>query len=232
MASSLSSRPLLSRRSSLLFTGLFTGFALLVAASSVYGGPPAAADSPPDNEAPADPAPASSDGPLAPTAVSDAEELPVDIDSELSASADAATGPLRTRMEDGMASIGGLAVDARKDEDLVRAACVLDKQERANDVMELGTSELLVIRDPNTSAQARQFAVEKLQAAADRVDGLVSEARECAGKEGPEEQVDATRNESEEPRTIPIWDPSAGLGDSPVTLSLDSQWPLVASPIE
>ncbi|GEM_PF-1945160 len=143
-----------------------------------------------------------------------------------------AAGEFRTQMESGMAELGGLAVDARADEDLVRATCVLDKQDRANDVMDLGTSEMLVIRDPNTSDQARGFATEKLEAAAGRIEALVKEAEGCSGREGPEEEVDITRNDSEEPRTVPLWDPTAGLGDNPVPPPVDGGWPPAASPIE
>jgi hypothetical protein len=139
---------------------------------------------------------------------------------------------LRSRMEAGMAEIGELAVEARADADLVRATCVLDKQDRANDVMALGTGELLVIRDSTTTEQSRQFAVEKLDAAAGRIDRLVQEAKACAGQQGPEDEIDITRNDADEPRTIPMWDPTAGLGNSPVPPPVDGGWPPAASPIE
>jgi hypothetical protein len=139
---------------------------------------------------------------------------------------------LRSKMESGMSDLGELAVEARNDADLVRATCVLDKQDRANDVMDLGTSELLVIRDPGASEQARGFALEKLDAAAERIDQLVEEAKACAGQQGPEDEANITRNESDEPRTIPMWDPSAGLGNNPVPPPMDGAWPPVASPIE
>jgi hypothetical protein len=155
-----------------------------------------------------------------------ADELPEDTVSVPGASS------LRGKMEAGMSDLGELAVEARNDADLVRATCVLDKQDRANDVMDLGTSELLVIRDPSASEQARDFALEKLEAAADRVDKLVEEAKECAGQQGPEDEANITRNESDEPRTIPMWDPSAGLGNTSVPPPMDGAWPPIASPIE
>ncbi|PRP96350.1 hypothetical protein [Enhygromyxa salina] len=139
---------------------------------------------------------------------------------------------LRGQMESGMSDLGELAVEARNDADLVRATCVLDKQDRANDVMDLGTSELLVIRDPGASEQARGFALEKLEAAANRIDLLVEEAKACTGQEGPEDEVDIVRNQSDEPQTVPMWDPSLGLGHNPVPPPLDGGWPPVASPIE
>ena len=143
-----------------------------------------------------------------------------------------AASSLRTRMEEGLARIGELAVEARSDEDLVRATCVLDKQDRANEVMDLGTSELLVIRDPGTSDQARYFALEKLDAAAARIELLVDEAKACSGEAGPEDEVDVTRRESDEPVEIPILDPSLGLGSNPVPPPMDGGWPPAASPIE
>jgi hypothetical protein len=135
-------------------------------------------------------------------------------------------------MESGMSQIGELAVQARGDQDLVRATCVLDKQARANDVMDLGTSELLIIRDSGTSEQARAFALEKLEAASARVDKLVTEAKECSGQAGPEDKVDVTRRVSDEPDTIPILNPTLGLGDSPIPPAVGGGWPPAASPIE
>jgi hypothetical protein len=157
-----------------------------------------------------------------------ADALPVD---ETAASVPAASS-LRAKMEGGLAEIGELAVEARNDEDLVRATCVLDKQDRANDVMDLGTSELLVIRDPGTSEQARGFALEKLDAASLRIEKLVDEAKACSGQDGPEHEVDITRNDADEPSEIPIMDPSLGLGANPVPPPMDGGWPPAASPIE
>jgi hypothetical protein len=139
---------------------------------------------------------------------------------------------LRAKMESGMSEIGELAVEARADEDLVRATCVLDKQDRANDVMDLGTSELLIIRDPGASEQARGFALEKLDAAAGRIDKLVIEAKACSGQQGPEDKADVTRREADEPDTIPILNPAGGLGQDPIPPPLDGGWPPAASPIE
>ena len=139
---------------------------------------------------------------------------------------------LRSKMETGMSAIGELALDARNDDDLVRATCVLEKQDRANDVMDLGTGELLVIRDPSTPEQARTFALEKLDAASVRIDKLVAEAKSCAGEAGPEDSVDITNNDADEPSDIPLLDPSLGLGNNIVPPPLDGGWPPAASPIE
>ncbi|PRP91324.1 hypothetical protein ENSA5_55900 [Enhygromyxa salina] len=214
-------------------------------ARTVWGGPPAAdAEAPAESGPEAEPAPdASGDLDADPTAepvaadasatLPDASELPpVDTLPDESAASVPGASSMRARMESGMTELGELAVEARNDEDLVRATCVLDKQDRANDVMDLGTSELLVIRDPGTSDQARGFALEKLEAASGRIDKLVEDAKACSGREGPEDEVDITRNEADEPRTIPIWDPTAGLGDSPVPPPFDAGWPPFASPME
>ena len=202
-------------------------------ARTVWGGPPA--ESPEE----AAPVPAAADPSVDPVATATPTDLPpADLPpadeplvDEAAASVPAASS-LRAKMEEGLAQIGELAVAARDDEDLVRATCVLDKQDRANEVMELGTSELLVIRDPGTSEQARGFALEKLDAAAVRIDDLVNEAKACAGEEGPEDEVDVTRRESDEPIEIPILDPSLGLGANPVPPPMDGGWPPAASPIE
>lgn len=226
----------------LLLVGLTSGLGI---ARTVWGGPPADAAEPPA-EAPAE-APAEQPAPTDdligadPTAVApatdgaapnpDAAPLPEAVLDEEGASVPGASS-LRAKMETGMAEIGELAVEARNDEDLVRATCVLDKQDRANDVMDLGTSELLIIRDGGTSEQAREFALEKLEAASVRIDKLVAEAKSCSGQAGPEDEVDVTRREADEPDTIPILNPSAGLGDNPVPPPVDGGWPPAASPIE
>lgn len=223
---STSRHPLRPRTISL---ALALGVLSLGLASRVWGGPP---EPEPTSDPAIDPtgAPASdpSGADLPPAAEPAADALPPGDDGV--GLPDAVS--LRTRMEEGLAEIGQLAVEARNDADLVRATCVLEKQDRAADVMELGTGELLIIRDPNTAQQARDFALEKLDAAALRIDMLVDEAKACAGQQGPEEEVDMVRNDAEEPRTIPLWDPTAGLGDSPVPPPTDGAWPPAASPIE
>ncbi len=139
-------------------------------------------------------------------------------------------------METDMAAIGELASDAKRDSDLVRAACVLDKQERAQGVMELATGELMIIRDTSAGADARGFAVEKLQAASERLGDLVSQARECVGDKTPEISDDETRNQVDEEPTIPVADPTVGGGAGggkppPVPPPVDDgQPPTVGSP--
>jgi hypothetical protein len=234
---------LLPLASLLLMMGLASSFGL---ARTVWGGPPADADAEPpvDSEAvPEQPADPVSDDLIGtdPTAVplvggsaapAPTEAAPTEMVLDEAAASVPGTSSLRAKMESGMSEIGELAVEARSDEDLVRATCVLDKQDRANDVMDLGTSELLIIRDPGTSEQARSFALEKLEAASGRIDKLVSEAKGCSGQQGPEDEVDVTRRDADEPETIPMLNPSAGLGENPVPPPVDGGWPPAASPIE
>jgi hypothetical protein len=137
---------------------------------------------------------------------------------------------LRERLETGMQTLGELAQHARSDTDLVRAACVLDKQERAQGVMEVATGELLLLGDSGSTSQQKQFAVEKLAAAADRLDGLVDLARTCTGDTTPEEHDDLTQTDVDESSAIPVADPTAP-SDSPVPPPIDdSRPPVVASP--
>jgi hypothetical protein len=220
----------------LLLAGLTSSLGL---ARTVWGGPPAGAEQPAAESEAAPEQPAVDDlvgtdpteDPVA-AAPTDPETLPPEpVLDEGGASVPGASS-LRARMEAGMSEIGELAVEARTDEDLVRATCVLDKQDRANDVMDLGTSELLIIRDPATSDQARSFALEKLDAASARIDKLVDEAKACAGQQGPEDEVDVTRREADEPETIPIVNPTAGLGENPVPPPIDGGWPPAASAFE
>lgn len=231
-------RPSLSRSRSLGLGSLSIVALLSVSvglAQTVWGGPPAeppAAAEDPSEALAGDDLGADPTASAAPEEIGDLLEDPGPALLDEAAATVPAASSLRAKMEAAMATIGELAVDARNDEDLVRATCVLDKQERANDVMALGTSELLVIRDPGTSAQSRDFALEKLDAAALRIDTLVDEAKACSGQEGPEAEVNITRNEADEPSEIPLLDPSLGLGANPVPPPLDGGWPPAASPIE
>lgn len=122
---------------------------------------------------------------------------------------------IRRDLEANMAELGELAAQARRDTDLVRAACVLDKQDRAQGVMELATSELLVIRDANANAQSRQFATEKLSAASDRLGDLVEQAKTCTGDASPEVTDDETNNDADEVPLVPEADPTQSGGTPP-----------------
>lgn len=136
----------------------------------------------------------------------------------------------KARLDAGMSELGGLVGEARASQDLVRLNCVLDKRDRADEVSQLATTEMIVISDRTQGDQARLFAAEKLAAAADRLGGLVDAARLCAGAEGPDDEVNVTNTDADQKDTIPVNDPAAGAspGDTlpPV---LDPAWLPVAS---
>lgn len=155
---------------------------------------------------PAEPAP-EAEAEAAP--VAEAEAPAAEAEAPAQASPPVSVPGIQRDMEDGMSKLGDLASDAKRDSDLVKAACVLDKQERAQGVMELATGEILVIRDQSASGEARTFAAEKLQAASERLDDLVEQAKECVGDKTPEESDDETRNEADEDPLIPILDPTS-----------------------
>lgn len=177
----------------------------------VLGGAGGASAGPPAGEGTA-PAAAPAEGAAAEGAPAAAEGAAPAEGAALPATATVSVPKVQREMEADMSLLGELASDAKRDADLVRAACVLDKQERAQGVMELATSELLVIRDDAAAPEARSFAVEKLQASSDRLDDLVQQARDCVGDQSPEMSDDETRNQVQQEPTIPIADPTVGGG--------------------
>jgi hypothetical protein len=138
---------------------------------------------------------------------------------------------LRDRIEGAMAELGQLAQASRGDTDSVKAACVLDKYERGQGIMEIATGELIVLQDSTATREQKAFAAEKLSAAAERLDGLLREARTCSGETGPEDEDDVTKTEQDEPTTIPVADPTQGGAESPVPPPVDdTRPPTVTSP--
>lgn len=138
---------------------------------------------------------------------------------------------LKNNLESGLAELGQLAEGAKQDGDAVRAACAQDKLDRGRSVMEVATGELLVIQDSGSSQQQKAFAVEKLQAAADRMARLVEQADGCSGDTSPEDEDDLTRNEVDEPTTIPVEDPTLVGGDPTVLPPADAETPVaIGSP--
>lgn len=187
------------RNSSRGLAGLCGAWLVLGGAAGASAGPPPSTEgttTEPVTEAPAAPTEAPPDGTTAAPPATSTISVPV----------------VRRDMESKMSALGELASDAKRDADLVRAACVLDKQERAQGVMELATSEMLTIRDSSASTEARSFAVEKLAAAAERLDDLLGQAKDCMGDKTPEVSDDETRNQLQQDPTIPIADPTAGGG--------------------
>lgn len=138
----------------------------------------------------------------------------------------------RRRLEAGMGELGSLARDAKGQGDMVKTACIEDRRNRAQGVMELATQEMLVVRDAGADEQTKLFAREKLGAAADRMEDMVAEARNCGQDTSPEDADDQTRTVVDDPETIPIKDPTGGLGESPAPPVANDTWPFVASPTE
>jgi hypothetical protein len=140
---------------------------------------------------------------------------------------------LKRQLERDMTTLGRLANRAADEADLVRAACVLDKYERGQSVMEVATSEVLVVQDPASTERQRQFAAEKLGAAAVRLQSLADEARQCAGETSPEDQDDVTSTELDEAPTVPVVNPTVGGATPPVPPSVNDQRPpTTASPTQ
>lgn len=140
-------------------------------------------------------------------------------------------GESRAKIEASMTELGQLTAEADSDKDVVRVACLVDKQDRGGEVMELVTTEVLIVQDGGSTDQQRQFAAEKLGALADRMDGLVEQARACAGDARPEDKDDKTRTEVDERPTVPFADPTVGGGRPPVPPPVDDgRPPTVESP--
>jgi hypothetical protein len=114
---------------------------------------------------------------------------------------------------------------------VVRAACLIDKQDRGGEVMELVTTEVLVVQDAGSTDQQRVFAAEKLSALSERMGGLVDQARACAGDASPEDKDNKTRTEVDERPTVPFADPTASGARAPVPPPVDDvRPPTVESP--
>ncbi|HEY8375598.1 MAG TPA: hypothetical protein VIK91_03875 [Nannocystis sp.] len=119
----------------------------------------------------------------------------------------AAVGNARAAIERSMTELGTLLTRARQAGDMVRVACVQDKRDRADVVLEVATGEILVLQDPTADAQTRAFAGAKLSEAADRISGLVAQARACQG--GGDDSQRTAQNEANQPKTVIPADPTA-----------------------
>lgn len=135
----------------------------------------------------------------------------------------------RNTIEGGMSELGTLLMRARQSGDGVRIACVQDKRDRAEIVLEVATGEILVLQDPGVDGQSRAFAGEKLGEAADRLSGLVSQARACQG--GDEDAGQAGNNEANQPKTVIPNDPTSTVPTGPRLPPRIDPRPPVASPV-
>jgi hypothetical protein len=128
-----------------------------------------------------------------------------------------------------MTELGTLLTRARQSGDMARTACVQDKRDRAEIVLEVATGELLVLQDPAADGQSRAFAGEKLGEAAERISGLVGQARACQG--GDDEKRNAAQNTANQPKTVIPTDPtSSNPGVQRLPPRIDPR-PPVASPV-
>lgn len=139
---------------------------------------------------------------------------------------------IQRSLEQTLQAMGELAAESREESDIVRADCIRQKNARAEETMELATNEILVIRDSGTSEQARAFAIEKLQAADERLSTLATEARACSGVLEPEDEDGVTSNDQDEANPVPVADPTTPpfLRPTLPPLDPDTRPPVVASP--
>ncbi|MCA9691724.1 MAG: hypothetical protein R3A51_02875 [Nannocystaceae bacterium] len=117
-------------------------------------------------------------------------------------------GTARTQLEAGVAEIGKIAADVREQGDPRRLACVVDKRERADRVLERATDDLLVYQDTQSDAQTRTYAAGKLSASTERMTKLVELARRCKGLDAGGRAEDEDARTGSEPSQIPSPDPT------------------------
>ena len=204
-------------RGKIIIAGLF-GFAFIASARTGYG--QSAEDATTSAEAGKD---------AAPDADKDADK-PADKDADKPAKA-SPVGSLRSTMEQDLAEIGKIAQKAQRDGDMVKIACVTDKQDRAEGVMDVATPEIALLQGEGAEPTSQSFAGEKLEAAALRLGKLLDEARACTGS--PAFAGDQSgENVVEEGNRLPPEDPTASPGSGPGGLPpLDPSRPPVASPV-
>ncbi len=155
----------------------------------------------------------------------------VDAPAPAPAAASADVGKVRRSMEKGVTEINTVLTKARKQGDASRIACVLDKRQRAERVMEVATGEIIVLEDSAGETQEKSFAMQKLNAASDKLEELVVQARQCAGEEGPQ-SLNVTQNQLEREDLVPHNDPTAVPSGNPgVPPPLDPGRPIVSSAV-
>jgi hypothetical protein len=156
---------------------------------------------------------------------------PSDAAAPAAATPDAAmtASQARSSLERGMAELGELSSRARQSGDMLRIACVQDKQDRASAVMEVATGDMLVLQDPAADAPTRGFAGEKLGESAQQMQGLVGQARACQGKE--EAANGKSSNDAKAPQGVLPQDPTGGGPPASRGLPPIDPRPPVASPV-
>lgn len=173
----------------------------------------------------AEPAPDTSDKPAAKAETKSGEQSKAE-DAVVPGEA----SKVRQSMEKGVTEINTVLTKARKQGDASRIACVLDKRQRADRVMELATGELIVLEGA-AQPQEKSFAMQKLNAASGKLEELVVQARQCAGDAGPR-SLNVTENQLEREDLVPHNDPtSVPPGNPGVPPPLDPGRPIVSSAV-
>jgi len=153
-------------------------------------------------------------------------------DAETSPPSEASVQATRARLERSMQALEASAARAQtlqSQDGGASAGCMDALRLRGSDVMEVATGELLVLNDGEASAEAQAFAHAKLEAAAAELEKLETGAPRCFGEGGPGQG--AAQNTVDEPRVIPLADPTLASVQSPVPPPVDIYSPvMVASP--
>ncbi|HFE45066.1 MAG TPA: hypothetical protein ENJ18_06165 [Nannocystis exedens] len=201
--------------SSKIFIAGFFAIALVLAARTGYGQPAAIGEHGSGDVAADDgKIGATADAPTKPPASTDKGEQGKK--KVKGAKGSSGVGKLRSEMEGDLAEIGKIAKKVRRDGDMVKIACVTDKQDRAEGVMDVATPEIALLQGETGQADpvSQSFAGEKLEAAALRLGKLLAEARACTGTPAKEGHGDG-ENIVDEGDRLPPRDPTASPGYGP-----------------
>ena len=157
---------------------------------------------------------------------------PVSATREVSATGDVPSAESsQLRIEQALSALAEEAARATRSGDVLRIAHVEAERERVTEPLRLIDEELQVINDPNQTAQARAVAAEKLAAAAEQLEKIVQRAQNFEQSLGPEESDDVTTTKSDEPKTIPLDDPTNSVADLLIIPPTTDMWPAAVSPI-
>ncbi|MCA9658521.1 MAG: hypothetical protein KC486_09265 [Myxococcales bacterium] len=141
-------------------------------------------------------------------------------------------GELRRNMEQDLAEIGKIAQKAQRDADMVKIACVTDKQDRAEGVMDVATPEIALLQGGKVDPTSASFANAKVEEAALRLGKLLDEARACTGSPAADGNS-VSDNLVDEGRGFPAVDPTASPGYGPGTVPpVDPGRRAVSSPVQ
>ncbi|MEZ4382106.1 MAG: hypothetical protein R3A79_12215 [Nannocystaceae bacterium] len=141
-------------------------------------------------------------------------------------------GELRRDMEQDLAEIGKIAEKAQRDGDMVKIACVTDKQDRAEGVMDVATPEIALLQGNTVDSASASFAGAKVEEAALRLGKLLDEARACTGAPAADGNG-VSDNLVDEGQGFPDLEPTASAGYGPGTVPpVDPGRRAVASPVQ